>query len=207
MVKYSLMYFDIRGIAEPSRWVFAAANQEYEDKRVPYTTEKKEWLEIKPTTPFGQIPVLSVDGVKLCQSNTIALFLAREFGFVGKSNIDFARVSMIVDCVSDVIKNVYPSLFEQDPQKKAELIAKFNDEIKGHMTNFEKFAAENGHGHFVGDSLTAADIVFTVALERIADAKLDAHLDNYPNLKQINDKTRANPGIAAWIAKRPTTAI
>lgn len=65
------------------------------------------------------MPVLSVDGVKLCQSNTIALFLAHEFGLAGKSNIDFARVSMIMDCVSDAIKNVYPSFFEQDPQKKA----------------------------------------------------------------------------------------
>lgn len=52
MVKYSLMYFDIRGIAEPSRWIFAAANQEYEDERVPFTTEKKEWLEIKPSKTY-----------------------------------------------------------------------------------------------------------------------------------------------------------
>jgi len=31
-------------------------------------------------TPFGQMPVLEVDGVKLGQSYAIARFLARKFG-------------------------------------------------------------------------------------------------------------------------------
>jgi len=31
-------------------------------------------------TPFGQLPVLTVDGKKVAQSNTIARFIAREVG-------------------------------------------------------------------------------------------------------------------------------
>jgi len=208
MPKYSLMYFDIRGIAEISRWVFAAANQPYEDVRIPYTPEKTEWLAVKNTTPFGQMPVLDVDGVKLCQSNTIALYLAHEFGLAGKSKFDFGRVSMIVDCVGDTVKTVYSIRGEQDPAKKAELTAKFNEDTKTHFKNFEKFVTENGHnGHFVGDSLTVADIVFAVALERMADALLDPRLEDYPKLKELNEKTRNHPGIVEWIAKRPVTAI
>jgi len=31
-------------------------------------------------TPFGQMPVLETEGVKISQSNAIARFLARKFG-------------------------------------------------------------------------------------------------------------------------------
>jgi glutathione S-transferase len=43
-------------------------------------------------TPFGQLPMLEVDGVKLCQSNAIATFLALEFG---KFHFDFTSVSFL----------------------------------------------------------------------------------------------------------------
>jgi len=48
MPKYQLMYFDAKGRAELARWLFAAAGQEYEDKRLTF----EEWAVIKPST-FG----------------------------------------------------------------------------------------------------------------------------------------------------------
>ena len=36
---YRLEYFNVRGIAEPIRWMFAYANQQYEDVRF----EKEAW--------------------------------------------------------------------------------------------------------------------------------------------------------------------
>ena len=49
MPKYSLTYFDLRGRAEMARWLFAVADQSYDDIRLPYFTDKKEWLELKPS--------------------------------------------------------------------------------------------------------------------------------------------------------------
>ncbi|KAK2140428.1 hypothetical protein LSH36_1353g00010 [Paralvinella palmiformis] len=45
MPKYQLMYFDAKGRAELARWLFAAAGQEYEDKRLTF----EEWAVIKPS--------------------------------------------------------------------------------------------------------------------------------------------------------------
>ena len=49
MPKYTLTYFDGRGLAEISRWLFAVAEQPYDDIRLQYEGDKKEWLELKPS--------------------------------------------------------------------------------------------------------------------------------------------------------------
>ena len=53
---YKLRYFNIRGRAEFLRYMFAYANQDYTDDRI----ENEDWPQIKPTMPFGQIPVLEI---------------------------------------------------------------------------------------------------------------------------------------------------
>jgi len=206
MPKYTLTYFAGRGLAEVSRWVFAAADQPYDDVRISHDGDRAEWLKIKPTTPFGQIPVLDIDGVKICQSNAIAHYLAHEFNLEGKTNVDHARVTMIVDCVSDVIRSVYSIRGEQDATKKAEAKKKFEDDLRTQQKYFDQFLTDNKNtGYFVGDSLTLADIAYAVGLERMLDAEIDLHLDEFPGLKQLNENVRSNPKIAAWIAKRPVT--
>lgn len=130
--------------------------------------------------------------------------------------------------------------------QQAEFVTKFNEEVKTHLKNYEKFVTENGHaGHFVGDSvgsmytnllhylnfcnydqnkyfvffmhsvpivtvvvvvqLTVADIMFAAAIDRIDGVLQDPQLNEYPKLKEVIENVRSNPGIAAWIAKRPVT--
>jgi prostaglandin-H2 D-isomerase / glutathione transferase len=82
MPDYKLTYFDFKGRAELIRLIFAYNNQKYEDKRLKYTRadHDKEWLDLKPNTPFEKLPILEVhleDGsVKtLAQSLAIGDFL------------------------------------------------------------------------------------------------------------------------------------
>lgn len=206
MPNYTLTYFDVRGLAEPVRWLFAAAGQAYNDVRLSHEGDRPEWQKLKPTTPFGQVPVLEVDGVKIGQSNAIAHYLAREFGLAGKTNLEQARVDMIVDCVLDTLKPFYPILMEKDADKKAEGKKKFEDDLKTQQKYFNQFLTDNHNtGYFVGDSLTLADIVYAVGLERINDGQFESHLSEFPKLQQLNEKVRSHPKIAEWIAKRPVT--
>jgi len=142
--------------------------------------------------------------VKICQSNAIATFLALEFGYGGSNNLERARITMILDCLGDVAKGMYPIYLEKDEAKKAELTTKLQEDLKTHLKNFEKFVNENGHSHFVGSGITLADIAFTTSMDRL-QSLVDPHLENYPKLKEITDTTKNNPKIAAWIAKRPQT--
>ncbi len=47
----------------------------------PGTYSTNIWISFS-ATPFGQVPVLEVDGVAVAQSTTIARFLAKEFDLV-----------------------------------------------------------------------------------------------------------------------------
>lgn len=47
MPTYKLIYFDLRGRAEPARMMFELAGVDYEDKRIPLGSE--EWKLLKPS--------------------------------------------------------------------------------------------------------------------------------------------------------------
>ncbi|GFH29640.1 uncharacterized protein HaLaN_28333, partial [Haematococcus lacustris] len=71
-----LIYFDIPGKAELTRVLLNVGNVPFED----YTISREQWAELKPTMPYGQIPVLEVDGKQLAQSSAIERYAARLAG-------------------------------------------------------------------------------------------------------------------------------
>ena len=52
--------------------------------------------------PFGQAPVLEVDGKMLAQSHTIARYLARKHGLAGANDWEQSQADMYVDCIYDL---------------------------------------------------------------------------------------------------------
>ena len=62
---YKLSYFNVKGLAEPIRFLLSYGGIEFEDHRI----EKEEWLQLKPCKS-SQILVctltLSMDGVVSC---------------------------------------------------------------------------------------------------------------------------------------------
>merc|ERR1711892_1483018 len=121
MSQIKLTYFDLRARAEPARLVLAYAGVKYIDDRIP-----APWAAMKPTTPYGQTPLLQWDGQVIAQSMTITRFLAAEFGLKGKNNLESAQVDEIVDTIEDVIGVTIKTHFETDPVKKAETVTELN---------------------------------------------------------------------------------
>jgi len=203
---YKLYYFDIRARAEISRLLFAAAGVKYEDIRV----DGAKWAQLKPNSPFGQMPILEVDGVKLCQSKTIARYLAGQFGLAGKTDLDRARADMLVDCGADVLEPSIKFFFEKDKAKQAELATKFKEEtLPKSFELFEKLLKENkgGDSFLVGDSLTWADIAFIDLLGWLGALEVELPFDKAPKLKALRERVEAIPKIAEWIKTRPKTNL
>jgi len=155
--QYKLIYFNGRGRGEPARLLFAYAGVKYEDKRM----EGPEWPAFKPKTPFGQMPILEIDGGKhtVAQSKAIYRYLGNEFNLVPKDHIQAARADMLVDGYDDVSKHFDPWYMENDPAKKQEIWKKLETEhIAPFLRLYEKFLTSNGTGYFVNNSITWADI-------------------------------------------------
>ena len=69
MPNLKLTYFDFHGgRGEPARLALSIAGIPFEDDRVPGA----DWPRRKPSTPFGSLPVLEVDGAIVTQSNVRA---------------------------------------------------------------------------------------------------------------------------------------
>jgi len=204
MPKYQLTYFNSAGRAELARWIFAASGQEFEDIRL----TKEEWPAKKASTPFGQLPVLTVDGeFHLGQSSAIARFLGKRFGFMGKDDLEEAKVNMVMDCTEDVVQVMIKMMFETDEARKLELKQKWDETQRDELlTKFESLLGKSKSGFFVGDSITVADMAFVNALSHIASQI--QNWDKYPNIARVRKLVEEeNQGIANWIKTRPVTAM
>jgi glutathione S-transferase len=213
MAVYKLTYFDIRGKGEIIRLIFAAAGVEYEDVRLDYAAWKESPIaSIKDALPFGQIPTLTVDGAVYCQSVSIARYLAEKFDLAGRTPEERLRADMIVMSVEDVLNQIIVYRHSPVKEEQERLVKRFKEEqLPQSCANFERFLTQNGggDGYLVGNRLTWADITLYYHLTGFLPMGgiEPAYLDAYPKLKGLIARVGANPGIAAWEAKRPVTAI
>jgi len=199
----TLTYFDVRGRAEPSRLILHAAGAKFTDKRV-----KDDWKEIKPTLPWGQMPVLEVeqDGKKtvLHESFAIHRFLARRFGFMGATELEAAEIDALVEDVIDIYRPMMAIRFGpgSDEEKKEKFGKFFKDELVAQwLPKFDK--ALGKEDWFVGSRVSLADIVFFNLLDGIKNRTGADAFKAFPKLDALAHRVAAIPGIAAWLKARP----
>ncbi|XP_078589984.1 hematopoietic prostaglandin D synthase-like isoform X1 [Branchiostoma floridae x Branchiostoma japonicum] len=195
--KYRLVYFNVRARAEPTRLVFAAAGVDYEDVRI----QRNEWPGLKPNTPMGQLPVLEVGGVTICQSMAIARYVAKETGLAGKTILEQAQADMLVDGLDD-LRGKQAVIRKAPEDRKEQCKKEFADFAPDFLSKYEKLCGPQGH--LVGDSLTWADLVFYDVTSKVL-AVLPGALDDLPKLSKVMGTVTANERIAKWLAKRPDT--
>jgi len=204
MPTWKYTYFNGRGRGETPRLCFAAGGIKFEDNRV----EFKDWPELKPSTPWGSLPVLEVDGKAIGQSMTIARYVAREAGLTGKNSMEQALIDSVVDTVTDLREKMVEAHFKPEDQKPAAQKDLMQKVIPGTLPNLEKLAAANKEksGFFVGSKMSLADVHFFAILEVLKSQAPDV-LAAYPTLKKIFDNVAADPKIAEYVKKRPETSF
>ncbi|CAF4091432.1 unnamed protein product [Adineta steineri] len=193
---YKLYYFDLRGRAEISRLIFAAAGEKYQDIRY----KREEFPQHKSEMPLGQIPVLEVDGVKLPQSISIARYLAKEFQLAGKDNLEQAKVDAVVDTVTDFVVSYFPIHMKADETTKKEALNEQSLKLFKNLQTLQELY--QGNDFLVGNHLTYADLWFYDITETVLGVD-STILDKYPNLTKVRQSVENDTKVAAYLKDRP----
>jgi glutathione S-transferase len=121
---YRHLYFNLRGAAEPIRYMLALCKEPYHDIRYPMTASAKGFgidtmfLQHKEQGTFdanmGQLPILQVVGLsnshqnselqimQVGQSHSIMRFLAHRHDLFGTNEWERAKIDIIYECVRDI---------------------------------------------------------------------------------------------------------
>jgi glutathione S-transferase len=207
MPQYKLSYFDIRGLAEPTRMMFAHADVPYTDDRV----AREDWPNRKAEMPFGQMPVLEIDGKeKIAQSQAINRYLARQFGLAGKTPIEEAKVDMIADLFKDQSNEIREYFMvaagfkEGDKDKLCKEV--LCPAVEKYGAYLEKFLEQSGSGFLVGSGPTWVDFLYADSNAKLIDMGGDSckhTFDKFPLLKAHIHHIHELPNVKKYVETRP----
>ncbi|XP_063925672.1 glutathione S-transferase-like [Zophobas morio] len=198
---YKLTYFDGRGLAETSRFLFKYGGIEFEDVRI----KKEEWPQWKEKFAFGQVPVLEHEGKQVGQSIAIARYLAKKVKLAGNDDWENLEIDAIVDTINDLRLKLVPIFYEQDEAKKKALIEVVSKESFPYYLPRLETVVKKNNGHFALGRLTWADFYFATISPVFDFFTGSDTLADYPTLKAAREKVNEIPAIKKWIETRPKT--
>ncbi|MEY8216966.1 MAG: glutathione S-transferase [SAR324 cluster bacterium] len=192
--------------AETSRLALFIGGIEFEDLRP--SREEIAKMKTDGTFPFGQFPVLQVDGKTIAQTGAIARFCGKLSGlYPSKDEFASAKVDEVIDLATDITNQMRPALREKDPKLRIEMRRELSKTILPRWLGFlEKLLQDNGDtGFFVGHSISVADLAVWRLCAWISGGIIDGLpvdlLDGFPLLSVHQSQISNLPKVVEWIKK------
>ena len=202
MPNIKLTYFALRARAEPCRLLLAYGGLQYEDERIPPPWDPAStWATVKPTTPFGQLPLLQWGDEVICQSMACARFVAREVGLAGNTSMEQAQVDEIIDVIQDLINagvKLYFAKDEAGQKKHAEVT------VPTALGQLEKKLTSRGGQFFVGNNFTWADLHTFMYVSDLPNKDV---MKSFPKVANLVERVGNIPNIKHWVETRPVTSM
>uniref|UniRef100_A0A0N4ZM94 SSD domain-containing protein n=1 Tax=Parastrongyloides trichosuri TaxID=131310 RepID=A0A0N4ZM94_PARTI len=199
---FQLTYFGVRGYGEPARLMLKYAGKDFENNIINHDV----WPEIKPTTPFGQVPVLEVDGVQIAQSFAIYQFLGNKFGLNPGSDVDQALTLSIAEYVKEFDNKAHDYFVIQlgfmTGDKDAEWKNKVLPGVEQYFPVITSWLKKSGTGYLTKAGLTWADFYAAEKLGNIVNC-CGTVAGKYPEIKAFVEKVYSLPHVKEYVASRP----
>ena len=171
-------------------------------------------LERDGTLPYGQIPVLLVDGEPLAQTGAIARFCADLAGMTPRDPFTAAKVDELIDATTDITNLLSPTMRISDLAERLKareaLVAGPLAQWLGRLDRaagraFER-SGRSGQGPWLfGEQLTIADLALWGILKWLKSGSLDGVpatiVDPYPHLTAVLERVSAHEPVRAWMTR------
>ena len=201
MAKVTLSYFDMsvsRG--EECRLALFVAGMEFVDERIPFA----DWEKRKPHTPYGALPVLTVEGhPPVAQSNAILRLVGSLNGLHPSDPWEAARHEALMGAIEDLRVRVGATKLKDDLERKRareEVAQGFMQEWGTHVE------AQLGDPFVGGAALQVADLKLFVAMGSFLSGRLDGIpvdvFKAFPKLGRHTEAVRSHPRVQAWTKRQ-----
>eukprot|EP00932_Pfiesteria_piscicida_P006002 SRR837773.15921.p1 GENE.SRR837773.15921~~SRR837773.15921.p1 ORF type:complete len:247 (-),score=96.04 SRR837773.15921:83-781(-) len=205
-LKTTLVYWDIRGLAQPIRFALEHAGCDYEDVRLDAgdpnsESYKKAWFDVKPTLglDFPNLPYLLDGDVSIVQSGAILRHLCRKHG-LGPKGDDLAaaaRADFLLEQLGDFDGSLTGMCYRgHDDGGKERWI---EGVMLPALRQFEAVLAASGQPFLCGDAPGAADFKGYEDFDKCRLLSAGC-LDQFPALKAYVERFETLPRIAAYLA-------
>lgn len=195
----TLSYFDFDGSRGlECRLALCLADVDFDDHRV----QRAEWPGLKPTQPYGALPVLTEDGKTLPQGTAILVYLGRTHDLHPSDPWEAAQHEALMHSVEDLRYKVpRKGATEEETQETREAFA------SGWLTRWAETVETAIAGPFVaGDQPNMVDIKLYVILRGLVSGTYDhiptTFLDAYPKVLALHAAVDAHPAVRGWFASR-----
>jgi len=187
----TLSYWDIRGLAEPSRLLLRYAEADWTDDR---QADREAWLAAKFNLglEFPNLPYMIDGDIKLTQSLAIIRYLGRKFNLAASSEVEQVRCDMAEQEIMDMKMAQGKLCYNPEMEKlKPEYLA--NLTVK--LSLMDKFL---GAGPWLaGDKLTYVDFLGYEYLDHIRRQFPDSFKDS-SNINSFMNLFEALPSLRKW---------
>lgn len=204
-----LYYFDIKGRAEPIRLALQIGGIQFEDIRL----DQNQFQQMKSQFPFGQLPVLEVDGRRMSQTMAI-LGWAGHYAKLNPGSSDVWRegkVWEVMNALQDVLGSIGISMRESDVNKRNTMREQMSKtELPQIFSSLDRLIDTNkkelgGNGDFsCGNSLTTADLMLYCLHDWLSSGVLDNIptdiLNKYSNITKVVTTVKNNQKVKEWYA-------
>jgi glutathione S-transferase len=203
-----LIYFDFPfWRAEVSRMALHIGGIPFDDVRP--TGDEFRAMKNAGVLPYGQLPVLEVDGFRLGQTVAIARYCGKLSGlYPVDDDLHAARVDELLDTASQITGLLSETMREKDLEKRLALRAELaSDTLLKWMTFLENRLIQNENSPmFVGAKMTVADLAVWRLLGWLTSGVLDGLpktlLNGHPVLQAHSEHIASQPGVLDWMAKQ-----
>ncbi|WP_299194436.1 glutathione S-transferase family protein [uncultured Amphritea sp.] len=201
MKKIKVTYFDIDGgRAEPIRLALHCLGQDFEDYRFQFS----EFAEVRKGTPFGQVPVVELNGEQITQSNALCRYFGKQAGLYPEDDYQALLCDEVMDVVEDISHKLSATM-----TMTGEALRNAREQLVGPLTTYLKWLGarliKQGGEYFAENRLTIADLKVFVVVQWLGSGMLD-HLpatlvqDCAPELLAHLDRVTSDPKIKSYYA-------